>query len=88
MFEPRAYITSIRQVFHGDHLFKAGEIHDYDGERVCIGKQEWKSLNGKYYYDTGEHRELFGEVQSSWDELVEEDGLIRFASGMILLKKD
>ncbi len=31
MFEPRAYITNIRQVFHGDHLFKAGEIHDYSG---------------------------------------------------------
>ncbi len=31
MFDPQAYITQITSVFYGDHLFKAGEIHDYSG---------------------------------------------------------
>ncbi len=67
---------------------EAGEIHDYDGERVCIGKQEWKSINGKYYYDTGEYREMFGEVKSPWDELVfDEEGLLSMSEGMVKLKK-
>ena len=67
---------------------ESGEIAAASDGYFCAHAQEWKCVDGKYYYDTGEHRELFGEVQSSWDELVEEDGLIRFASGMILLKKD
>ena len=47
-----------------------------------------KSIGGKFYYDTGEHREVFGEVKSSWDEIAfDEDGLMTFMSGMAKLRK-
>ena len=44
-----------------------GEVKDgyFKGE-----EKEWKAVNGKYYYNTGEYREIFGEVKSPWDELV------------------
>ena len=71
-----------------DKALEAGEIEDFDGKRFCAHSQKWKSLNGKYYYDTGEHREVFGEVKSSWDEIVfDEEGLITMMSGMAKLKK-
>lgn len=67
---------------------KAGHILDYKDGMFCRGEQNWKSINGKFYYDTGEHRELFGEEQSSWDEIAfDEEGLMPFMSGMGLLRK-
>lgn len=48
----------------------------------------WKAVNGRYYYNTGEHREVFGEVQSPWDELkCDEEGNIFFMNNMLLLQK-
>ena len=46
-------------------------------------------LNDALYidYDTGEQREMFGEPQSSWDELTTEDGLLVYGSGFFRLKK-
>lgn len=36
MFGSGAYITGLTQVFHGDRLFRAGEVHDYSGpSRQC-----------------------------------------------------
>jgi hypothetical protein len=67
---------------------EAGEIAGVCDGYFARGAQEWKCVDGKYYYDTGEHREVFGEVQSSWDELkFDEDGLMDFSSGMMKLKK-
>ena len=67
---------------------EAGEIKAVSDGYFSMALQEWKCVDGKYYYDTGEHREMFGEVQSSWDELkFDEDGLLDFASGMMKLKK-
>ncbi len=34
-----------------------------------ISTQSWKEEGGKFLLDSGEHREVFGEVQSSWDEI-------------------
>lgn len=67
---------------------ESGEIAAVRDGMFCTKSLEWKCVDGKYYYDTKEHRELFGEVQSSWDELVIEDGLMKFSSGMVMLKKD
>ena len=67
---------------------EAGEIKEVRDGYYCAGENEWKAVNGKYYYDTGMERELFDEKVSSWDELKEnEEGLIPFASGFMLLKR-
>ena len=71
-----------------DEALAAGEIKAVRDGFFCMQSRPWKYVKGGFYYDTGEHRELFGEVQSSWDELKEdENGLIPFGSGMMLLKR-
>ena len=68
---------------------ESGEIAAVKDGFFCGKALEWKAVGGKYYYNTGEHSELFGEVQSPWDELAPDgDGLLPFCSGMMLLKKD
>ena len=66
-----------------------GEIAGYKDGLFTTGEdREWKAVDGKYYYDTGEHRELFGEEQSPWDELAfDENGLLPFGDGMMKLRK-
>ena len=67
---------------------EAGEIADCDGTHFCAQTKEWKSIGGKYYYDTGEQREILGEVKSPWDELVfDEDGLLSIMDGMAKIKR-
>lgn len=67
---------------------ESGEILAARDGYFCAQRTEWKCVDGKYYYDTKQHREVFGEVQSSWDELVCEDGLIKFGGGSMMIKKD
>ena len=65
-----------------------GEILDAKDGMVLVNKNTWEERDGKYYYDTGEYREVFGEVQSSVDELAfDEDGLLVYGDGMFRLKK-
>lgn len=65
-----------------------GEIAGYKDGFFCMGEKEWKALDGKYYYNSGEERELFGEAQSPWDELAfDGDGLLPFGGGMMKLRK-
>ena len=67
---------------------EAGEIGEVKNGRFAAEEKEWKSVDGKLYYDTGEYREVLGEVQSSWDELIcDDEGLLNFASGLMKLKK-
>ncbi|MBQ6552486.1 MAG: hypothetical protein IJL83_02590 [Clostridia bacterium] len=68
---------------------EAGEISGYkDGMFTAGGEKEWKAVDGRYYYNTGEHRELFGEEQSPWDELAfDENGLLPFGDGMMKLRR-
>ncbi len=67
---------------------EAGEISDLRDGMFSVGEKEWKAVGGRYYYNTGEHREIFGEVKSPWDELaVDEEGLLPFASSMMKLKR-
>ena len=66
----------------------AGEISQVKDGFFAAGEQEWKAVDGVYYYNTGEKRELFGEEQSPWDPLTPDaDGLIPFGGGMMMLKK-
>lgn len=67
---------------------ESGEILAARDGFFCAQRTEWKCVDGKYYYDTKQHREVFGEVQSSWDELVCEDGLIKFGGGSMMIRKD
>ena len=64
------------------------QIKGLRGDMFCVSESEWKAIGGKYYYDTGEERELYGEKQSSWDEFkADGDGLFPYASGSMRLKK-
>ncbi len=64
---------------------EAGEIGEVRDGRFAAGEKEWKSVGGKYYYDSGEHREVFGEIKSPWDELsFDDDGLLSFGEMMKL----
>lgn len=75
----------------GDEInaaIEAGEVKSVKDGLFALEEKEWKAVDGKYYYDTGEHRETFGEVQSSWDELTcDGEGLLNYASGLMKLKK-
>ena len=67
---------------------ESGEIGEVADGYFVIEEKEWKSVGGKYYYDTGEYREIFGEVKSPWDEITfGENGMIPFADGLMLLER-
>lgn len=68
---------------------EAGEIGEVRDGMFAAGEKEWKALGGKYYYNSGEERELFGEAQSPWDELAfGDDGLLAFGGMMKLRRLD
>jgi hypothetical protein len=67
---------------------EAGEIGEVRDGFFAVEEKEWKAAGGKYYYNTGEYRETFGEVQSPWDELIpDDDGLLPFGSGTMKLRR-
>ena len=71
-----------------DAALASGEIKAFRDGYFCLEEKEWKEENGEFFYNTGEYREMFGEVQSSWDKLqLNEEGLLKFGSGMVLLRK-
>lgn len=66
----------------------SGELLGWADGMMCPEEKEWKEENGSFLYNTGEHRVMFDEVQSPWDELkLNEEGLLPFGSGMMLLRK-
>lgn len=66
-----------------------GEILSVVDGFALLNEKEWKAVDGKYYYNSGEYRELFGEVQSPWDEIqIDSDGLLQYGKMMILKKID
>ena len=68
---------------------EAGEIGEVRDGMFAAGAKEWKALGGKYYYNTGEHREVFGEEKSPWDELTfGDDGLLCYGEMMKLRRID
>ena len=60
-----------------DEAIASGEISLYDEKTMLLEEHPWKRENGKIMYDTGAKIELFGGPVSSWEELKEEDGLLR-----------
>ena len=59
-----------------DEAVRSGEIGEIRDGYFAAGKMEWKSLNGKYYVNTGEESELF-----------DENGLLPFCSGLYKLRR-
>lgn len=67
---------------------EAGEIGEVKDGYFAAEEKEWKEEDGKFLYDTGEYREMFGEVKSPWDEITfDEDGLMNFGDGMAKLER-
>lgn len=54
-----------------DAAVAAGEIKlaDIEGYFLDEAVKDWKVEDGKYLLDSGEHREVLGEVLSSFDEI-------------------
>ncbi len=66
----------------------SGDIAEAKDGYMLTELTEWKSLGGKYYYDSHEQGEVMGEVQSPWKEFApDDDGGIPYASGFMKLKK-
>jgi len=72
-----------------DAAIASGELGEVRDGRFCPEEpKEWKAVDGKYYYNTGEKREMFDEKISPWDELKLVDGLMEFGSGLMVLRKE
>ncbi len=66
---------------------EAGEIKAVKDGYFYSDESAYKSVGGKFYYNSGSESELFGEKQSPWQELkFDEEGLLDF-TGMMRLKK-
>lgn len=71
-----------------DKAIEEGDVKAFKDGFFCLEEKEWKEENGEILYNSKEHREVFGEVQSPWDKLeLNEDGLLPFGGGMMLLRK-
>ncbi len=67
---------------------ESGEIKAVKDGYFATGNQQWKSLDGKYYCDSGLGGEAMGEKVSDWEELKEdENGCIPFGGGMMLIRR-
>jgi len=57
----------------------AGAVKIVDGMILEQKTHDWKYVKGDYWYDSGEHRVVFDEVQSSWDKITpNSEGHINF----------
>jgi hypothetical protein len=71
-----------------DAAIASGELGEVkDGYFSPEGPKEWKAVDGKYYYNSGEEREMFGEKQSPWDELKVGGDMVEYPDGKMVLKK-
>lgn len=67
---------------------QSGEISRVSDGYFAAEETEWKFEDGKYFYDTKIKGEVLGEKISSWAEIAFDDnGLLPYASGMILLSR-
>lgn len=69
-----------------DEAIASGEVKIVDGMMCCEEPKEWKAVNGHYYYNTKEHREIFGEIKSPWD-IIDPDADGRIDLKMFVLEK-
>jgi len=71
-----------------DAALAAGQLLGVKDGLFCREAKAWKEENGECFYDTEQKREVLGEALTSWDKLeLNEDGLLPFASGTLLLEK-
>jgi len=71
-----------------DKAVASGEVTLVDGMIFDGEPKEWKAVKGDYWYNTGEHREIFGEVKSSWDKITpDSEGHIDFHMYILERKK-
>ncbi len=63
-----------------DEALASGELKLWDEKTMLLEEHPWKMENGKLMYDTGMKGEVFGEAVSSWDEITEENGMLRLLS--------
>jgi hypothetical protein len=69
-----------------DEAVASGEVKIVDGMICGEEPKEWKAVNGDYWYNTEEHREVFGEIKSPWDKITPDaDGFIDLK--MMVIKK-
>lgn len=55
---------------------------------MCFDKPfDWKEEDGVFKYDTREHREVMGEMLSSWDDLKFDEKTITMSSGLAVYEK-
>lgn len=69
-----------------DQAVASGEVKIVNGMMSCEEPKEWKAVNGHYYYNTKEHREIFGEIKSPWD-IIDPDAVGRIDLKMFVLEK-
>lgn len=69
-----------------DAALEGGDIIALRGEYAVIEQTEWKTLGGKYYYDTHREREIDGVTTTYCEMKLTDDGL-SYAEGMIVLEK-
>lgn len=69
-----------------DQAVASGEVKIVYGMMCCEEPKEWKAVNGHYYYNTKEHREIFGEIKSPWD-IIDPDADGRIDLKMFVLEK-
>lgn len=60
-----------------DAAVQSGEIELYGDNMIIMEKHPWKEENGKVLYDTGVRGTTFDEPVDPWDELEEENGMLR-----------
>jgi len=71
-----------------DEALASGEVKLVDGMIFDGCEKEWKAVKGDYWYNTGEHREVFGEIKSPWDKITpDSEGHIDFRMFVLEKKK-
>ena len=53
-----------------DELIASGEMELFSDGYLATEKHLWKLEDGKFYFDSGEQGEVFGEKVSPWREIV------------------
>ena len=63
-----------------DAAIESGECELYEPGFMIVEKREWKEENGKIRYNTGIEGEILGEETDPWDDIIELDNGIQYAT--------
>lgn len=71
-----------------DEAVASGDVKLVDGMIYAGEDKKWKYVKGEYWYDSEEHREICGEVKSSWDKITpDSEGHMQFTMFVLEKKK-